>query len=67
MASVTNQRLAGNEKTLRPITADLGWLGDIRTGEIAPHARFGSSDKQNATWLPDEASATAWQRLVRPK
>ena len=37
-----------------------GWLGDLRSIEIASAADF-KGDKSNANWFPNEASAKAWK------
>ncbi len=41
-----------------------GWLGDPDTCEVAPAATFKGS-KSKAQWLPDEATAKAWQEYLR--
>ena len=41
-----------------------GWLGDVRTATIAPSATYAGT-RSDASWLPDEASARAWQTIVR--
>ncbi len=37
-----------------------GWLGDLRTKDIAAFASF-KGDKTKACWFPNEAAATAWK------
>jgi tetratricopeptide (TPR) repeat protein len=37
-----------------------GWLGDLRTKEIAAFADF-KGDKAKANWFPNEAAAKAWK------
>lgn len=60
--SVGNQ---GNPAPLPKIAAESsGWLGNPDTLEAAPFARF-KGDKREATWLPDEATAKAWQAYLR--
>jgi len=49
---------------LQKITLSAGWLGDPKTFEVAPYATF-KGTKSKAVWLPDEATATAWQTYVR--
>lgn len=49
---------------LQKITVSNGWLGDPKTFDIAPYAAFKGS-KTKAIWLPDEATAQAWQAYVR--
>ena len=46
--------------TLRPLPEASGWTGDLQTGEIAPAA---DRPAPHAVWLPDEATARAWQQL----
>ncbi len=55
---------ASSSNKLQKINLSAGWLGDPKTGEIAPHATLKGS-KSKAMWLPDEATATAWQAYLR--
>jgi pimeloyl-ACP methyl ester carboxylesterase len=61
--AVIRQRLPPNGTTLRPITDGSAWLGNNGTGEVAPYATFTGS-KTKASWLPDEATARAWQTVL---
>jgi poly(3-hydroxybutyrate) depolymerase len=49
---------------LNRINIQNGWLGNLSTYEIAPYAQF-KGDNNNATWLPDKATATAWQTYLK--
>lgn len=69
LRAVIAQRLdAGVTGAPRPkpksLLAKDGWLGDLETYEVAAHGDF-KCDKKNATWLPDEATARAWQAFLR--
>jgi hypothetical protein len=59
-AAVVRQRLPAKAVALRDVTVLSAWLGDNRTGAIAPYASF-SAGKAAASWLPDEPSARAWR------
>jgi hypothetical protein len=63
MAAVLRQRLSPDARGLNLISESSGWLGNIRTHEVAPSATF-AGPKEEATWLPDEQSARGWQVLV---
>jgi hypothetical protein len=41
-----------------------GWLGNIKTREVAPFDQF-DGNKREAVWFPDEASAKAWRKITR--
>ena len=62
--AVFQQRLSADGSTLRPITDTSAWMGNNQTGEVAPYGSFPGS-KVEASWLPDELSARAWQALLR--
>lgn len=49
---------------LERIDQKQGWLGDPETYEIAPAATY-KGNKSKAQWLPDEATAKAWQDYLR--
>lgn len=40
------------------------WLGDPETYDVAPSASF-KGKKKTAIWLPDEATALAWQAFLK--
>jgi hypothetical protein len=61
-AAVVRHRLPLAGATLREVTPSSGWLGDNRTGAIAPYTSF-TGDKTTASWLPDEPTARAWRDL----
>lgn len=48
----------------KSLLAKQGWLGDLASYNVSPPADF-KGDKRNATWLPDEATAMAWQAFLR--
>jgi len=63
IAAVLRQRLEPGSTGLASVTENNGWLGHNRTTEIAPDGTF-SGDKTQASWLPDEPTARAWQNVV---
>lgn len=62
--AVLRQRLSPDGTTLRAVTDGSTWVGNIKTGEVAPYGTF-SGSKADASWLPDEATARAWQTVLR--
>lgn len=61
--------IGGSSTTTSParltkIDRGSGWLGDPEALEIAPAATF-KGNKAKAIWLPDEATAKAWQNYLR--
>ena len=46
------------------MSRDVAWLGNPKTKEVQP-AGQSSGDLQAMVWLPDEATARAWQELSR--
>jgi predicted esterase len=54
---------AGSPAPLRPIVESSGWLGNRSTFAIAPYSEY-VGDPATAAWLPDQAAAQYWQRLV---
>jgi hypothetical protein len=63
LTAVMRQRVPQAGAAMTTISDDSGWIGDNTTGEVWPSAGF-SGSKPDKTWLPDEASARAWQ-LIR--
>jgi dienelactone hydrolase len=57
--SVTSQRAL-----MQKIDSRNGWLGDPATLDIVPHAAF-KGNRAKAIWLPDEATARAWQAYLQ--
>ncbi|MEM7011843.1 MAG: hypothetical protein AAF585_10205 [Verrucomicrobiota bacterium] len=51
---------------LRELRIEDGWLGDIKTGKIAPYSRF-KGRKSTASWFPNEKVATAWTGFCFPE
>jgi hypothetical protein len=67
----TTPRPMGGASKTAPATVKLekvdqkqGWLGDPDTYEVAPAAAY-KGNKAKAQWLPDEATAKAWQDYMR--
>lgn len=65
----TPRPMSGVVKTAAPLKLEKidqrqGWLGDPETYDVAPAATFKGS-KAKAQWLPDEATAKAWQDYLR--
>jgi dienelactone hydrolase len=52
----------GDAPALKALDESHGWLGDLTTHEIRDAA--GTDPDHKAAWLPDEASAKAWQAFV---
>jgi pimeloyl-ACP methyl ester carboxylesterase len=48
---------------LRAVKVTNGWLGDRRTGTVSPYSCY-SSTPTSASWLPSEATALDWQRMI---
>ncbi|HWL53343.1 MAG TPA: hypothetical protein VNQ90_12980 [Chthoniobacteraceae bacterium] len=48
----------------KKVSRQSGWLGDTETFEIGDSHSF-KGKKQKATWLPDEATAIAWQNYLK--
>jgi hypothetical protein len=62
LTAVLRQRLPSTGRTLRPVTDGTAFLGNTKTGEVAPYGTF-SGSKAEANWLPDEASALGWRNV----
>lgn len=56
-------RLASTAGQLLKIDTTQGWIGDNATHQIMPVAQYTGNPLQ-ATWLPDQNSALAWQHMV---
>jgi dienelactone hydrolase len=63
VAAVVRQRLGPNGTTLREVTDGSAWMGNNKTGEVAPYGTFPGS-KAEASWLPDEPSARGWRAVL---
>jgi dienelactone hydrolase len=63
VAAVLAQRLEPGSMRLRPVTQESGWLGNNQNAEVAPHATF-RDVKDGTSWLPDEATARGWQKVL---
>ena len=61
--AVVRLRLPGAGSTLYKVSGSSGWLGDNRSGLIAPHDEF-TGPKSEASWFPDETTARAWRQLL---
>jgi len=64
--SVVAMRLpeTGLDRGIQDIDQEEGWLGNNETGEIAPFKSY-EGDDDEASWLPDEATARAWQAAIK--
>jgi pimeloyl-ACP methyl ester carboxylesterase len=62
--SQSGPKSAAQPLQLSKIDARLGWLGDPDTYDVAAYPQF-KGNKAKATWLPDEATAHAWQEYLR--
>ena len=51
---------------LVPIDPKKGWLGNVRTGEVAPYSKFTGS-RPEASWFPNEKVAEAWAKFAYSK
>lgn len=66
ISAVVRQRLpVSGDRPLRPVPAASGWVGNTATGEVMPVENL-SGATAGLNWLPDEASAQGWRRVVRP-
>lgn len=63
VTAVVNQRLPVNGSSLRSVTDNSAWLGNNSTGDVAIFATF-AGEKADASWLPDETRARAWQKIL---
>jgi dienelactone hydrolase len=65
LPSVGSSSISSSSSTkLKKIDIHAGWLGDPKTLDIAAYDQFKGS-KSKAVWLPDEATAMAWQAYLR--
>ncbi len=55
-------RVAENGAPLRRVDETSGWFASSRDGEVAPAASF-RGPKEEASWLPDEASVEGWRAV----
>lgn len=51
-------------EALRPMKANMAWLGNVNTRDVAP-AKTYVGDPLTASFLPDEATARRWREFVR--
>jgi hypothetical protein len=63
ITAVVRERLPRAGGRLRAVPPETGWLGNPSTGEVFPYGSY-AGDKSEASWLPDEPSARAWQAVV---
>jgi len=66
MTAVLRHRLPPIGGRLRAVNEDAAWLGDARTGSVAPYGLF-PAPKSEGVWLPDESSARGWSALWAAK
>lgn len=65
IAGVVRQRVAQDGRTLVEVADDAGWCGDVETASVAEGSSMQCASKKDTTsWLPDEASARGWRRLL---
>ena len=62
IAAVTRQRLSPSG-SLRSVADGAAWIGNNQTAEIRLFGEF-TGPKAEASWLPDETTARAWQRML---
>ena len=62
VSAVFQLRMQG-DVTLSPIAEHAGWLANLQSGAINSCASF-SGVRQEASWLPDEATALGWQAVT---
>ena len=63
-SEVLAQRLTSPGGALKPLSADTGFIGDPKTGEVRP-VKSGERVDETSAWLPSEAAAKAWSEVVR--
>ncbi len=63
ITAVVRQRLSPEGATLAVVNDGSAWMGNNRTGEVAPYNTFTGS-KLEASWLPDEPSARGWRVVL---
>ncbi|HUF46510.1 MAG TPA: hypothetical protein VMM93_01780 [Vicinamibacterales bacterium] len=63
MTAVVRLRMSPDEASLRPVSERDGWAGQHRTREVSPYAML-IEPRADVSWLPDEASARAWQTVT---
>jgi len=62
ITAVIRQRLSPKGDRLQAVPEGSAWIGNNRTGEVAPFGSFLESRLQGS-WLPDEPSAHAWHAV----
>lgn len=65
ITAIVRARLPQAGVRLRAVRQETGWLADPDTGQVAPYGKYGGN-KSEASWLPDEPSARAWQAVRTP-
>ncbi len=61
--SILTTRMATDSPKLRQLDEAKGWLANPITHEIVPISQY-KGDPQQASWLPDQATAYKWQAYV---
>ena len=51
---------------LRDVDLEKGWLGNVKTNEIAPYGEY-KGDKSKASWFPNADVAKAWKEFETRK
>jgi pimeloyl-ACP methyl ester carboxylesterase len=62
--AILQLRLSDDDTKLRAVPGNTGWLGERGSNIAVPVEKF-TGDKTDASWLPDERTALAWQALSR--
>jgi hypothetical protein len=63
---IVRQRISPDGGPLRILSDASAWLGSNQSGDVTSWTAFRGS-KTTASWLPDETTARAWQRIVQVK
>ena len=66
ITAILRHRLSPIGARLRAVNEDAGWLGDPRTGDVAPYGLL-PRPKLEWNWLPDESSGRGWRALWAAK
>lgn len=58
------EKNSSSSNRLKKLSRKKGWLGNLESYEIASYSDF-KGKKKNATWLPNEETAKAWQTYLK--
>ena len=59
VTAVYKLRMVSGDGELRSVSERSGWLANLRSGAVTSYESF-SGVRQEASWLPDEATARGW-------